>query len=278
MFIKLITVGPITVTGLRALTAGIALAPTIRLKQFNNGWPLVFALLSYPVMVVCFVTATRWTTAANAIAIQSTYPAWVFIFTCVASRRLPWGLLAPQILILAGILVFLLEPVDGTSMQGNLLASVTGVAFAVFAFAYARLKNPGVGVIGICNFLTFGVLWVLQPEAFPVTRISGADWAMLVYLGTIQMALAFYLFTLAMTRITVTQVAVVSLLEPLLSPVWVYLAIGEVPSAFWFGGGSLIFIGILGDTILRRRAEPDGGESNDGEPNDGGTPLVVPQE
>ncbi|MBI3991763.1 MAG: DMT family transporter [Candidatus Lambdaproteobacteria bacterium] len=256
MFIKLLTVGPLTVTGLRALVAGLVLAPTIRARHFRNGWPLAVVLVSYAVLVLCFVTATKWTTAANAIAIQSTSPGWVFLFTALAERKLAARLVPPQLAILAGIGIFLLEPAHGTSFHGNLVALVAGVTFAVFTMAYARLRHPGIGIISLCNLLTFGALWAIRPQAFPFAQIVPTDWLMLLYLGSVQVGLAFCLFTQAMLRIPPTQVAVLCLLEPLLNPVWVYLAVGEAPSTYGYTGAVAVLCGIVWDSLLRHRAPP----------------------
>ena len=256
MFIKLLTVGPLTVTGLRALVAGVVLAPAIRARHFRNGWPLVIVLWSYAVLVLCFVTATKWTTAANAIAIQSTSPAWVFLFTAVAARQVALRLVPPQMVLLAGIGIFLLEPAHGTSLHGNLLALVAGVTFAIFTVAYARLRHPGMGIIGLCNLLTFAALWVIRPQAFPFAQIVLTDWLMLLYLGSIQVGLAFYMFTQAMLRIPPTHVAVLCLLEPLLNPVWVYLVIGEAPSTYGYAGAATVLCGIVWDSLMRHRGPP----------------------
>jgi drug/metabolite transporter (DMT)-like permease len=215
------------------------------------------ALVSYPVLVLCFVSATKWTTAANAIALQSTSPAWMFVFSAIALRQLPLRLLTPILVILGGILVVLLEPATGISAKGNLVALVAGVSWATFAFSYARIRTPGPGVISLCNLVTFAALLLLQPvevlsTVAPAGGIRLVDWLMLIYLGVVQQGVAFMFFTAAMRRLSPTQVMVLVLLEPLLNPVWVYFVVGEAPSVYGLSGGGLILLGILIDIFIRR--------------------------
>ncbi len=257
MFIKLLHVEPLPLTALRALFAALTLAPFIRRAQLRWDPAMLGALVSYPVLVLCFVSATKWTTAANAIALQSTSPAWMFLFSAIALRQLPLRLFVPIAVILGGIVVILLEPATGINATGNLVALVAGVCWASFAFSYARVRTPGPGVICLCNLVTFVALLIVQPGEVLSTAAPGAgirlvDWLMLIYLGVVQQGGAFVLFAAAMRRISPTQVMVLVLLEPLLNPVWVYFVVGEAPSAFGLAGGGLILLGILLDIFIRR--------------------------
>lgn len=257
MFIKLLQVAPVPLTALRALFAALTLAPFVRRAQLRWDPAMLGALVSYPLLVLCFVSATRWTTAANAIALQSTSPAWMFLFSAIALRQLPLRLLTPILFILGGIAVILAEPATGISATGNLVALAAGVCWATFAFSYARIRTPGPGVISLCNLVTFAGLLMLQPgdvlsTVLPAEGIRPVDWLMLIYLGVVQQGVAFLFFTAAMRRVSPSQVVVLVLLEPLLNPVWVYFVVGEAPSAHGLGGGGLILLGILLDILIRR--------------------------
>ena len=94
--------------------------------------------------------------------------------------------------------------------------------------------------------------WYLWPALTSVSRVRALTPLLLLhsfrYIG-----LAFLIFTMGMQRITVAQASILVLLEPLLNPVWVYLAIGELPSGYGFSGYGLILSGILADQWLRLR-------------------------
>ncbi|MCH9046858.1 MAG: DMT family transporter [SAR324 cluster bacterium] len=253
IFIKVLTLSAFALTGLRAAIAFLALLPFVRLRAVRLDGTLAVLVSAFAATNLLFVVATRWTTAANAIALMSTAPAWVFLFGCLVARRVRLLPLFPLALVLSGIAAMLSEPSEGTSLQGNVLGLVAGITFAVTLIALSRINQPPVGAVALCNLGTAAGCLVLQPGAFRLAFIPGWEWLILVYLGTMQIGLAFLSFTIGMQRITVAQASVLVLLEPLLNPVWVYLAIGELPSGYGFSGYGLILSGILADQWLRLR-------------------------
>ena len=83
LVIKWMPLPPLALSGSRALVAAITLAiyirvqfPHLKLVAFNPVKCLV--ILSYVVMTICYVFAMKLTTAANAIFLQYTMPAWFF--------------------------------------------------------------------------------------------------------------------------------------------------------------------------------------------------------
>lgn len=251
LFIKIMTLGPVPITGLRSAVAALAMAPFVRRRGLQWEPALLVLALAYTWTQLGFVAATKWTTAANAIALQSTAPAWVFLFGCLVARQVPWRLLPPVLLVLAGIAAMLAEPVSGTSMLGNLLGLSTGLTFAVVQVTFSRLRTPAVAAIGFSNLVAALVCVAVQPAAF-LAPIPAGEWAALVYLGCFQLALPFLCFTSGVRRIPVTQASLLSVLEPLLNPIWVFWVVGEVPSAYGFAGAACILAGIVLDVIVRR--------------------------
>jgi drug/metabolite transporter (DMT)-like permease len=253
LFIKVLAVPAVPVAGLRSLVAGLTLLPFVRPRGLRVDWFLPGLVLAYLVTNLGFVVATRWTTASNAIALQSTAPAWVFLFTCIAARRVPIPLLFPIGVVLTGIGVILAEPALGTSRAGNLMGLGTGLGFGLAQLFFARTRQSPAAMVCLANLGTALSCWLIQPGAFRLGEIALRDWVILAYLGAGQVALGFMLFAGALRLISVTQASILSLLEPLLNPVWVYLVVGEHPSAYGFAGGGLILLGIVLDVSLRPR-------------------------
>ena len=138
-------------------------------------------------------------------------------------------------------------------LEGNWLALVAGAAFGVFSFLLPRVPLPAAGRVALCNLGAGAALFLLGPGALLELRPSPLEWLALVYLGAIQIGLATLCFAAAMARLSVMQASVLALLEPLLSPLWVFLAIGERPSAYGLAGGACIFAGIVADVAIRMR-------------------------
>lgn len=251
LFIKLLTVHSFALTGLRSGFAALTLAPFVRWRALRLDGALLVLAVAFGLTQLFFVLATRWTTAANAIALQSTAPAWVFAIGVAATRRVETPLLLPLSLIGAGIAAILAEPAHGTTLQGNLLGLASGLTFAVTQISFKRMNQPAVGTVTLANAGVAVACALAVPDAFRLGALPPWEWAVLVYLGAIQIGLALLFFTAGVRRITVHQASILSLLEPLLNPVWVYLVLGELPSAYGFTGYALILGGIVTDFWLR---------------------------
>jgi drug/metabolite transporter (DMT)-like permease len=253
MFVKLLTLDAVPLAGLRALFAGLALAPFLRVKGLRLDATLAALLVSYTVSHVGYVAAVKLTTAANAIALVSTAPAWVLLLSWAAARRVAWAAALPVAMILAGVGIMLAEPASGHSLEGNLLALLAGAGFGVFTFSLPRSRISGPGLVSLCNLATAGIVFAAQPSGLRVAGIAPWEWAALVYLGTIQIGLATVCFAAALRRIPALQGSILALLEPLLAPIWVYWAVGELPSAYGLAGAACILGGIVSDALLRTR-------------------------
>jgi drug/metabolite transporter (DMT)-like permease len=259
LFIKVLTIDPIPLTSLRCAMAGVLLAPMLRSMRLRVERELLLLMVFYGVVSLSFITATRWSTAANAIVLQSTSPAWVFLVSCLLARRILWRFSPPIAIILIGLTVIMLEPAHGTPFLGNLLGLASGITLAGLIILYSRVKRPVVEVIVLINLVVAVALFLLQPGAFRWMEYTLSDWIMLAYLGGVQVGLGHMCFFAALKRISTTQAAILSLLEPLLNPIWVYFAVGEVPSAHLFAGGGLVLCGIAVDAWLRHNGAPQSG-------------------
>jgi drug/metabolite transporter (DMT)-like permease len=251
LFIKLLTVNPLALTGLRSAIAALALAPFVRYRALRVDGTMLLLMVVFSCTQLFFITATRWTTAANAIALQATAPAWVFALGWLATRRAPLPLLGPLALIGAGIAAMLAEPAHGTSLQGNLLGLGCGFTFAATQVTFKSIDQPVVGTVALANAACALGIAVFAPGSYAVGDLAAWQWVSLVYLGAIQIGLANLCFMAGVRRITVAQASVLSLLEPLLNPLWVFLVLGEHPSAYGFAGFALILLGIGVDFWLR---------------------------
>src|SRR5881398_141460 len=129
LFIKIAPFGPLGVACGRALVTTLfyllVLRPNLRGARISTG-------LVYAAMIVTFVSATKLTTAANAIFLQYTGPAYVLVLG-------PW-LLGERLRKLdvvcvaasgAGMLLFFLDQSSAGQMLGNTIGALSGLCFAL---------------------------------------------------------------------------------------------------------------------------------------------------
>lgn len=227
--------------------------------------PRVLAVgLAYAVTLVCYVLANRLTTAANTIFLQSAAPLYVLVLApWLLRERLRRRDLALIAVMAAGLTLFFLAH-DSPSitapapLKGNLLAALAGVSWALVLVglrAFGR-REGGAGValaaVTAGNLIAFlGAL----PLALAASGGSGGDWGVVVYLGTIQVGLAYLLLTSGVRRVPALETSLLLLIEPIFNPLWAWWLHGERPAALALAGGALI----LGATAARLLA---GGRSS----------------
>ncbi|MDH4248509.1 MAG: DMT family transporter, partial [Deltaproteobacteria bacterium] len=157
------------------------------------------------------------------------------------------------LVILAGVMVLLMEPALGNSHEGNLLALTAGLGFAFTQLGISRARIPAISAVCLANLGASVVAFALKPEVFVGISLPAQEWVSILYLGAGQIGLGMLLFALAMRRIPVAQAAVLSVLEPIFNPLWVFLVVGESPTHFGLVGWGVILVGILLDVLLRRK-------------------------
>ena len=84
----------------------------------------------------------------------------------------------------------------------------------------------------------------------------GLTWAMsvLLFLGVVQIGCAYALFVLGLKHVTATEASLTGMLEPIFNPIWVFLFIGERPSAYSLLGGAIVLGAVAWRTLTAGRA------------------------
>jgi drug/metabolite transporter (DMT)-like permease len=74
---------------------------------------------------------------------------------------------------------------------------------------------------------------------------TGEDWGLFFVLGTFQVGAGLTLLTIAARLLPAAEVAVLSLLEIVLGPIWVWLAYAERPNTATFVGGLVVAAAVV---------------------------------
>ena len=84
---------------------------------------------------------------------------------------------------------------------------------------------------------------------FPIPRI-GQNGPRLLLLGVVQLAIPYLLYSLAIRHVRALDASVISIIEPILNPIWVMLATSENPTFWSIIGGSLVLATSLTRSLL----------------------------
>jgi drug/metabolite transporter (DMT)-like permease len=197
----------------------------------------------------CFIGALNYASVARVLFILAVAPvlaallAWATLGEPISRRTA-----LAMVLALSGVAVMLGAPGEA-SLTGDGLAFVAALAFSVM-IVLTRWRHEVSMAPATCLSQAILVAAFL-PFATP-GEISGDDLAWLAALGIGQIGLGFALLTVGARLIPAAQVGLITLLEVVLGPVWVWLALDERPGTLTLVGGTIVIAAI----VLQARETP----------------------
>jgi drug/metabolite transporter (DMT)-like permease len=256
LFIKWIPLPALAVAGGRASVTALFYLLVLRPKLRQARLSTAFA---YAAMILTFVAANKATTAASAVLLQYTGTAWVLIagYRFFGERVTRIDVLA-VIGCLGGMALCLLDDAKGITWQGNALGAISGVFFAMAVILMRRdaqvSSDSAQASITIGNLIG-AIVGLSLGGSDLVHGINGQAVVGLLWLGLMQMGAAYLLFLRGLRTVTASTASLLSLLEPAVSPMWVWLGTGERPGAATLAGGVLM-LGSLAARALVQRSAP----------------------
>jgi drug/metabolite transporter (DMT)-like permease len=196
-----------------------------------------------------FIAALNHTSVARVLFILALAPmlaallAWAALGEPITRRTV--GAMA---LALVGVTLMLGAPGEG-SLAGDGLSFVVALAFAL-SIVITRWRRDVSMAPATCLSQVILVA-AFAPFAAP-GQIGGGDLAWLAALGIGQIGLGFVLLTIGARLIPAAQVGLITLLEGVLGPLWVWLALDERPSTLTLVGGAVVIVAI----VIQTRATP----------------------
>jgi len=238
----------------RSLVAALFLTIAVREAR---AWPTLRVLavsVAYAFTVVLFVLATKLTTAANAIFIQDTAPVWVLLLSPWLLRETPTrGELAALPVYALGLGLFFLDELSAGQLEGNVIALVSGVAFALSIVGLRLLRHDGPVALVWGNVLAAAIA---LPFSAAGPAIGPRDVAIVVYLGVFQLGLSYLCFSRGIRGTPAVEASLLILLEPVLNPIWAFLLAGERPGPWALVGGAVILAATAWRTLAPVLAFP----------------------
>ena len=246
VLIKSIDWHPMAIAGGRSAFAALIIAAYAGLPRPPFSRLQILGALAYATTVVAFVIAARLTTAANAIFLQYTAPIYVAAFShrMLGERALrsDWAIIG---IAIAGIALFFCDRLTLAGMWGNLIALVSGLAYAAMILLL-RKQHAASPITAILLGNVFAALAGL-PFMFGAPPPSAHGWWALAALGVVQLGVPYIFYSIAIKRVTALEAVLIPLLEPSLPPIWVMLLVGERPAGWALVGAALV----LGAVLLR---------------------------
>jgi drug/metabolite transporter, DME family len=226
----------------RAVFACLILWPMVRRPRWN--WAVPSMTLLFAGMNYTYLTSMVKGTAANAIWLQCTAPVWVLLVGVLVFRER--AILDDWIMIglaMVGIGVIVYYESRGVGLAAVAWGLASSFFFAGVVLSLRQLRGFDPVWLAALNHLVTAIF--LAPFAIAITPIpSGVQWVFLAGFGMFQMAIPYVLFAYGLKRIPGHEATGIGLIEPLLNPLWAYLAWGDLPAWWTLVGGLFILLGL----------------------------------
>lgn len=243
------------ISGFRSLVSGLFLAAAMPQCLRLISWRVLLAGLPYAATLTLYTIANTYTTAANTIFLQDTAPLYVL---CLSPLLLKERIQRDDILLMfaiaGGMVLFFLFPESPAKTApnpalGNGLAAAAGVSWALTIVALRGLarEHPDASLAAVIVGNVFAALIALpwMVASSPVIN----DWYIVGYLGVFQIGVAYLFVTRGLSGVSALRASLLLLVEPVLTPVWVWLWLGEVPSPWAIAGGFVILAATAMHTV-----------------------------
>jgi drug/metabolite transporter, DME family len=253
--IKAIDDAPLKITCYRSAIAAVVLFALFRPRVRRITPWFLAAVFSYAATLTTFVTATKWTTAANAIFLQYAGVIWVLLFSPLVVKE---PLRSRDALAISaaifGMALFFVHDFETRGMAGNLMALLSSVFFAALVLSLRRERGASAeAAVTWGNVLAAVALFPFITSDLAVTAKSAG---VLLFLGVFQIAAAYAFFVNGLKYVTATEASLVGMVEPVANPIWVFLLLGEQPHALAILGGAIVLAAIAWRTLRSGPAHP----------------------
>lgn len=249
---------PLLIAGGRGLLSALVIYISMRMSGYEiviSKKSLGIAFLTFT-NVILFVSANKMTTAANAIVLQYTAPIFVLIVTAlVLRRRLRAHEIGTVLAASAGVVLFFMDRMSPVGMMGNIFATGSGFFMGLMYALTGEIKDSGERMTGlVVGHLALAAIGI--PIGYIFTDKAEIYWLpimLVVFLGLVQMGIPYALYGRASALISGVEVSLISMIEPILNPIWVALFYHEVPGRGALVGAVLIIAAVISYTVIDGR-------------------------
>lgn len=268
--IKALSLSSWQVACLRSGVAAFVLLLFLCPSPASFTWRTLLVGAAHGATMVLFVASNKLTTATHAILLQDSSILYVLLLAPWLLReklRAHDGLVLA--LVAAGLVLCFSAQQDAVRTApnpalGNWLAAASGVtwAFTVIGMRWlasrvsadpraARGGDAALGAVVCGNLLACAVS--LKP-ALPLGEVGAQDLGLILFLGAIQIALAYVFVARGLAGVSALEASLILLIEPVLNPILTWIVHDEEPHPRVIAGGVLILAATIAKAWWERHA------------------------
>jgi drug/metabolite transporter (DMT)-like permease len=239
----------------RSLSACVSLALLIVWRERTNplraivkigrpGWAVAGAFCASSIGMVVALTKTSVAVVLVIFALSplaAAVMAWILIGERV--HNYTWAAIGTTV---AGVAFMVSGPGAGGSTSGALVALVIPLAFGYGTVMIRRHSEIAMAPAMLLSAAISSVVSIPFAHPFDITR---HDLLLLLSFGFLQLGVGLALFSIGAARVPATDVALLSMLEPIMGPIWVWIFVSEYPGVPALVGGSVVFVALVAHTM-----------------------------
>lgn len=225
--------------------------PQGTMDRFRHmGLPGIIVAVCFAIASTSFVVALAHTTVANILLMQAGAPLIAALLSFVLFRErigtTTWIAIAA---VIAGVAIMVSDSLSGdVSLLGDGLAVIITIVFSIATVTTRR--HAGIEMVpAVC--LGVALACVFSGIMASTYSVSPMDFGLLILFGAVNLGLGLAMFVTGARAVPAALAALISTLEPVLAPLWVWLVHAEVPATMTIVGGAVVFIALLAHVLLQ---------------------------
>jgi drug/metabolite transporter (DMT)-like permease len=196
-----------------------------------------------------FIAALNYTSVANVLFLQGLAPVLAAVFGLAVGERVSRRTWIAMAVAIAGVALMVGGP-SRPSLAGFSLSLFMSISFAGTIVITRHQRQVSMAP---ATWLSQALVFVCAAPFASVSEVGPKDLALLAGLGVTQIGLGLIFLTIGARLIPAAEVALITLLEIVLGPLWVWIALGEQPSATTLAGGAVV----LAAVVIQATGEPE---------------------
>ncbi len=213
-------------------------------KMGRPGWAVAAAFSASSIGMVVALTKTSVAVVLVIFALSplaAAVLAWILIGERV--RGYTWIAIGVTV---AGVTYMVSGPGAGGSTTGALIALIIPLAFG---YGTVMIRRHSEIAMAPAMLLSAAISTVISlPFADPLS-VTRHDLLLLLTFGFAQLGIGLAIFSVGAARAPATDVALISMLEPIMGPIWVWIFMDEYPGVPALIGGAIVFVALVTHTL-----------------------------
>ena len=221
------------------------------------GWAGLVGAMGLVMAYAGAIYALQATTVANAVFLYSAAPFFAAILGWIAlGERVAATTWAAMALAGAGIFVMIGGGLEGGRIDGNIGALISALGFSIFSvslrWGHVEESLPTVLLGG---FLSMIAAFGLAAALGQTVAANGHDIAIAMVLGAVVLTGGMALYTFGSKALPTAELTLMSSIENILAPIWVWLIFGETATQSTLIGGAMVLAAVMFNAVAGARRQ-----------------------